>query len=347
MQKLTIISLFFILSGCFSGPLYESNLSFNAEEVVLKENLILISPPVSFAVLSDQSILVITESQQIIRFSPDGYQVQVIDNIGQGELEVYTPSLVRAYDDGFLIWCQDLLKMVEYNSNGQPIKAYFGFDHAIKDFEVEKNAIYTYISSLPGKPFVQVYDKISQKIAQSLGNAEKGQILTNLNACAGGMASSGSSLIFVPSHALELYQANINRIEEVKVTFLEHPAFKKIEFDADPVELINSDQMKAFGYGMENGLVTGIFSIEDKFLITGEVGEIKLTGAGLETNERKRFLMLLDSELSAEGLSFEDFDPAQSCRLYASGNDYLGRIIQKEGESEFTYVFEKLYPKKN
>lgn len=105
--------------------------------------------------------------------------------------------------------------------------------------------------------------------------------------------------------------------------------------------------MKAFGYGMANSLVTGIFSIGERFLVTGEVGEIKMTGGGLETNERKRFLILLDPDLNIEGLSFEDFNPAQSCRLYASGNDYLGRIIQKEGESEFIYVFQKLYPKEN
>lgn len=76
---------------------------------------------------------------------------------------------------------------------------------------------------------------MSQKIAQSFGNTEKGQVLTNLNACAGGMASSGSSLIFVPSYALDLYQANTNRIEEVKVTFIEHPVFKRIEFIVIPL----------------------------------------------------------------------------------------------------------------
>lgn len=342
MRKILILFIILILSNCGSKKSYDSTLTIEIEEVVLNENLVLISPPRSFSVLQDDSFVVVTENFQIVRYSADGQQIQVIENIGQGELEIYAPRLVKSFKNGFLIWCSDLLKMVEYDANGIPIDEYFGFDHAIRKFEVDEDRIYTYISSTTGKPFIQIYNKTSRSIEKLLGYSENEQVLKNLNGCAGGLATNGSSLVFSPSHALNIYQIKKPNFEKTKVTLLDENYFQNIEIYEDAVNLINTNQSKAIDLSLAKGLVTGLFYLNNQILITGEVGEFTKDHLSLNTKNRKLFMLLLDENLNKKGIFFENYDALQSCRLFASDKGQFTRILQKERDSEMEYVLQKL-----
>ncbi|MFN3800916.1 hypothetical protein [Belliella pelovolcani] len=143
MKKKYVFTLIYILLISCSKNDFESDISLEFNNFKINENLALIAQPISFSKLRDGSLVLITEKNQIIKYDNFGNQIKIIDVIGQGELELFSPSIVHNNKEGFMIWCRDLLKMVAFDSEGNPIEEFFGFNHSIKKFVVKENLIFT------------------------------------------------------------------------------------------------------------------------------------------------------------------------------------------------------------
>lgn len=334
--------LFLLLFGCNSGVESPSIKITSSEEVQLKDNLVPIAPIKSFDVLKDGSLVVITETFQIIRYAPNGDQLGFLTNLGQGGLELYSPSLVKAFNDGYVIWDESLLKMVEFNNNDQPINEYKGFNHAIRKFQVDEKYFYTYISPLPGQPFIQVFDKKNKTFVQHLGEATNSDILGNLNKCAGGLLFFGGNFIFLSSSALNIFVANKESLEIQKVVMLEVDDVKFTEFAQDAPSLINENISKAIEWSMSNSLITGVYRSDKNILVTGETGKVDLEENNIDLSNRRIFFLLLNENFDIVGKSYQKIDTNSSCVLWSDSGGMLSRITNKEGDDEYHYYFERI-----
>lgn len=332
----------FFLFGCNSDATYNSSLEFNSEEILLMENLKPISPISSFDVLNDESVIVITEGREVIRYSNKGEQIKILDNFGQAEFQMYTPSIVQAYNEGYVIWDEALLKMIEFDNYDQPIAEYNGFDHAIKDFKVDENYFYTYINPLPNKPYIQIFSKQTEVLVIEIGVATDSDIIGSLNTCGGGITIVDEDLFFVASSSLDVFQMNRDRFNDIKVALLEDKAIEFKKFEEDVVDIINNNISKAIEMSMSSSIVTGIHKIDQNILIIGETGETEFIGRDIDLSRRKVFLLLFNMDFDLKAKSFLEYDINSSCKLWVDSNESLYRIIRKEGKDDFDYYLNKI-----
>lgn len=340
MRNLLLIVLVLCMS-CAKSSDFQTTIELNIDSHQLRENLKLISEPISIATLSNQENVVITEKGQVVIFLKDGNQKVVLENKGDGELELRNPSLVFSYQDGFMIWCRDLLKMVAFDSEGNPIEEYFGFNHSIKKFIVKENLIFTYINTLVDKPFIQIYDMKEGKIIKEIGNTVNEQLISNLNSCGGGITLYNDQIVFASSNSLNLYvvEGDEYQIKEIEISDYD---FNELKISEDAENLINSSQRKAIEMSLSSAVVTGLFQVGTDLLVLGEVGEMTISGSALNSKNRKSFIWKLDKEFNIMGKYYYDLDPSISCKLISSHGDFLARIVQRQGEEEMDYYIEQL-----
>lgn len=337
-----IVILLFFISSCNARNPYISTLELERTEILLKENLKPVDPPNSIAALADDTFIIITKAGEVVHYNWKGDQINFITNFGQAENEIYSPSIVKATGNGYLVWDKDILKMVEYNLDDEAVKEYKGFDHAIRDFYVDDENIYTYINPLPGDPFIQIYNKSSRKIDKQLGSAVNEQILANLNVCSGGITTLNNSLIYVSSTSLNIVKVNPSDISDIQVRLINDESIPFKKFENDPVELINSDVSKAIQFSLSSSLVTGVHKMNDYLIIKGETGDVEVGEGSIDVSNRYDFIILLNKELDLIGKYYSKSDPNNSCKLWSEGPEGVVRILRKEGEEEFNYYIEKI-----
>lgn len=100
---------------------------------------------------------------------------------------------------------------------------YKGFDHAISDFEVDEDHIYTYINPLPDEPFIEVYTKTAGSVTYRLGKTENEQVISNLNRCSGDINVYKGDLLFIPAHKFLLHKASPDSFSSYTSNFSEDP----------------------------------------------------------------------------------------------------------------------------
>lgn len=332
------------LSGCQNSTQESfSTLEFERETLLLDVGDGLMATPISVASLANGSYVVLTESRQILLFDEKGKLVKNVDAIGQSELEVESPTIVRSSPEGFAIWCSGLLKMVVFDLEGHPLKAHFGFNRAIRKFEINQSHIIATIQNLADYPYIQVYDRNQEKVIDELGKTGSMQVVNNFNSCSGGLASIKNKIVWMPSHDLTLYSLENIQQQQVKEQSFSTDFFKQPKMPNNLNELVNTDIMKALELGLKMSIVTGIYSIGGELVITGDFGEGAFDAGELDLKNRKNFIFLLSEDMKPKGWVHSEYSFTEPCALYFSGKDYLGRVTLKEGEDDYQYWIEKLY----
>lgn len=334
----------FVLSGCKNTP--ESLLpilKLESETILLDVADELMGTPISIASLANSTYVVLTESNQILLFDEKGKLVKNIEAIGQGELEVESPTIVRSSPEGFAIWCSVLLKMVVFDLEGNPLKAHFGFTRAIRKFEINKDFITATFQNLADNPYVQVYDRNQEKIISELGSTSPMQVVNNFNGCSGGLASLNNKIVWMPSHELTLYTLENIPTQQVHEKNFQIEFFKQPKMPDNLTELVNTDVMKALELGLKMSIVTGIYTLGDELVITGDFGEGAFDAGELDLKNRKNFILLLSKDMKPKGWVPSEYSLTEPCGLYFSGKDYLGRVTLKEGADDYEYSIEKMY----
>jgi len=338
-QKLFILSLILIFS-CGEKTSETESLDITKTEIELIENLKPQTPIKSFTVLKDGSYVVISTSKDIVVYSKDGKQIKIDSNRGKGPVEIYSPNKVRPFNDGFVIWDNVLMKMVEFNQNAEPVQEILGFEYAVDDFMVDEKHIYIYKSALVGNPFIQILEKQTLKLIKEFGYTENMQLLTNMHECGGGLSIFQNLLYYIPSSRLELSKVTLNDYNETKNNLDLYKIIPFKNYDENIENLINSNKIKAIELALSSSIVTGIHLGEGKIAITGETGDSTNEGSYFNTNKRKNFIIFLDHDMNYIGTHFENFNSGTSC--WVQGQNQLARIIQKEGKEDFTYFIQTI-----
>jgi hypothetical protein len=66
----------------------------------------------------------------------DGKQTKEIAKVGPGPFDCISPSIVRVHDGKIYVWCQQQLKLLVYDTEGNGIGKYSFFNQAINNFEL-------------------------------------------------------------------------------------------------------------------------------------------------------------------------------------------------------------------
>ncbi|RZS94887.1 hypothetical protein [Cecembia calidifontis] len=339
MKRFILITLCF-LSGIFltacndRSELKDDKTNQIHEDIVFRfqENFSPIAPIVSFDFVGNERLVVITEKNQLILYDNSGKQSKIIDIHGAGQFEMMNPSIVKKFQDHFFVWCTDLLKIVQFDNEGNPVDEYLGFDHAIRDFSVSKDHIITYIPNITHQHYIQVFQKSPFKKVKEFGYVENEQVLLNFNACSGAMDIWNNMLLYAPSHSLRIHNLDLDRMVDDKIIFLEDEKFKVEKLEQDAKTIMNQDRIKALEYGLKNSILKGIYILDNFFVLLAEVGQIELNNFQPISLDREELVLVLDRNFNLVkkiNLPFEFNKPCNLIRSYDNNYNTPHLLDQK------------------
>lgn len=338
-----ITLLFFILSCKVQNDSKSKDFLYQEElKLTFQENIEPISPIKSFEILNDSTVVVITERKQVILYDSNGSQIKSIKVIGEGELEILNPAYVKKFGNHFYVWCDQLLKILKFELNGIPVEEFKGFEHAIRDFEINDNYIIQYISNILGRPFIQVYSRSPLEKIGDFGIVENEQILLNFNSCAGGMGLNGNELLYVPSNNLRIHFLDLKKLKDDKIKIFKNNKFNVSKLSEDAHLMMNNDRQKALQYSFSNSLLTGIYFLEDFFILMAEVGQMEVSGLSLENNDREELIMIFDKNYNLIMENSKKIDFNRPCFLIKPYRNALYRVIVDEGADEMIYTLNEI-----
>src|SRR5690606_32335951 len=119
----------------------------------LKENINVVGNILSFDFLDKETFVLASSNPSVFIYSTSGEQLKEINRFGRGPYEYQEPAIVRAHDDKIFVWCSQQLKLIVFDSQGNPIVEYKGFSRAIKDFLLYNDNVIFYVSGGFKGPF--------------------------------------------------------------------------------------------------------------------------------------------------------------------------------------------------
>lgn len=314
------------------------------EKVVsLKNNLEYIGLIRSISFVDTKNFVVsTTEPAMVMLYNINGNQIRRIGDKGRGPFEYSSPSIVKTYNEMIYVWCNMNTKIFVYDISGEPLIEY-DFDKAIYDFEVNDDYIFFYTTGgFKDRPIIEIYNINSEKfIEQEYGKQTNEQLLLDLHSSAGAITLSDSKLFFSLNHKPLIYKVNLNNWS--KNTYqINDPSFNVIDIDMTPEEILQ-DMIGNAEYIMGSDIITGMFWIEDNFIMIGEVGEIKLNGLDYQDlSERKQRYYVFDQNMNLEYAISAKINKHCNTAFFTTDGNHLYGLNQRDFGEKFEYELVKI-----
>lgn len=293
----------------------------------------------SFDVINDNSFVISTISPpQVIVFDKTGTQIEEIGSHGKGPYEFMRPSIVKHSQNNIYVWCQGMLKLIVFTTDGKPINQY-EFDSAIKDFEIHDNWAFLYTSGGLNESIVTVFDLTNGKyIEHAWGQASKEHQMLNMKEFTGGIALKDSFLFFSPTNFPEVSIVDLASFNLVSNKKILDPEFTMEEIPGDINDFLR-DQDKSVQYIFGSNVVTGIYVTDSIIVIRTEIGNLEMEGLYFKDASKRKYKsyvfdrnMQLISTYSEPALdSKHRIYSAHNSEIYAIGlsEDLEGYKLQK------------------
>ncbi|MHA7129955.1 6-bladed beta-propeller [Algoriphagus namhaensis] len=339
-----ILALFGLLASCEEKGFNQTD-EFEIVKVEYKsyiklnENLTVLGRPSSIAFSADGFILTDSQSQQVILYDSKGNQIKVIKEAGSGPLQFQNPSIVKYHKGKFYIWCSQLLKLISYSDQGNPIAEYKVIDRAINDFVLFDNKIIAYSKGGFTDSYIHIYNLNSKELEISTGEVSNEQILLDIFACSGGIEIKNNELIFIAPDKLEIQKLDLNKYTYLEKTIITDNEFKVKKINTSPKDLVNSNFNQVIDYINENSTVTGIHQIDGGLVVVAEVGKYEgnaQTGVTNSSNRFNRYYVLNDKYELIKVFESNKLKRENPC-LIAVRDDSLYMIFRGENDSEDNY----------
>ncbi|HAJ98696.1 MAG TPA: hypothetical protein DCM62_01590 [Bacteroidales bacterium] len=243
-------------------------------------------------------IIVSNAASQVLIFNKKGEQVRFIGNKGRGEFEFLSPDLVRVHDDRIFIWCNQLLKLIIFAHDGNPLNEIF-FQRAIKDFVVWENLMCIYTSAATGEvgPMLKIYDmNLETFVGQGFGEVtNEHQILTSHH-CAGGLALFNHYVYFSPIDRPKVYRINLKNFSKTYFQITD-PDFV-LEKVATPAHEFAPNPLVAIPYVFGSDIAEDLYAFNNYIVLMASVGDMKFEGMTLvDYSARRQVLYFLNHDL--------------------------------------------------
>tara|TARA_A100000171_G_C2136961_1_gene151069 strand:+ start:3245 stop:4339 length:1095 start_codon:yes stop_codon:yes gene_type:complete len=313
---------------------------------ILDEDNELLGQISSMAFITKSKFVVATKAGSIVTYNLMGERVGGFSNIGTGPYEYVSPGKIKIYDNRIYLWCSQLLKLIVFDLEGNPIQEYTKFSTAIKDFVVVDNKIYFYMSGGSLYSLIEVYDLNTQKSIAFHGEEDRSSEILSMLSCSGGLAINNGNIYFSPVGQLKIESIKNGSI--IMQKSLVDNEFRVTELDNVNYGKLRDDIEARVNYVNQNSYVGGIFIINNQIVIKTDVGQFVYDNVwdSKTWNISKRYekYFILDEELNLIATYKRPFSLNCKNCLYAenSENLYFLTEVEKANGDDYEYQLNKL-----
>ncbi|MBA4411651.1 MAG: 6-bladed beta-propeller [Bacteroidota bacterium] len=316
---------------------YNGNLKYNKIcQLSEKPNLLGQITSINF-IDSSHFVISTKNSSNVFIYNTNGDQIKKIAKIGKGPNELLSPTIVRVYDSKIYVWCANLLKLVVFDINGNPLNEYVNFKKGLKNFEIFKNYFCCFTGGGFKGSIISIFDMNKNVIIKEYGNATNEQRLLSILEGAGGISLTRTGLLYSAPDQLSITSINLSDwSESTKKYFDNEFVVKKI--DMDGVEFFNSKPREALEYIYKNSIVTGIFPSDNGYILKTEVGEYSVNKNIVDFSKRYDKFYFLDKNMKLISALKVAKQSENLASIYATfGNHIYNVSLYNKDNKEYYY----------
>lgn len=305
----------------------------------LQENQTMVGIISSFSMMDDGGFVIsATSSPKMIIYDKDGNQVKVVEATGSGPLEFNSCSLVKYYNGKIYLWSDQQLKLIIFDKEGNPIEEFKMFDRAVSDFMPYDDKMVVYTKGGFSDSFIHIYDLTSRSLILSMGEVGNEQKLLDIYECSGGLIVKNDVLCFLASDKLAIQRFDLQSMKSQQSLSISDTEFKVNRIKMNAVDLVNSNFTKVIEFIHENSVVTGIFSLDEGYVVISEVGEFELGSDKSVLNKSKRYnkYYYLNKSFDLLKIYKKKISSNESPCLIESKGNKLYKILQNEDGEGFS-----------
>jgi WD40 repeat protein len=305
---------------------------------ILSCNLKLIGRISSFCFV-DENNYVVTQINppQVILYDKTGTQIREIGKSGSGPFEYISPAIVRSDNKNIYVWCNMQLKLIVFDTSGNPIKEFPKFERAIKDFVIYKNYVCFYSAGGFDEPIIKIYDLNTKKfIKQAFGvQSNEHKILSTMQG-SGGLALSKNNLFFASIDELSVYKVDLDdfSISNYKIN---DPEFHVEKVNVDHHKFIGDPKSIQYIFGSD--ITTGLFCTNNYVALKVEIGKIEIKGMQADNSKRMQKNYIFDDKMNLKYAVRAKLNNGCDNFLYTSYGDFLYALKLREDN---TYELNKV-----
>jgi WD40 repeat protein len=285
-----------------------NNIKFTENRVILlQENIKILGEISSFSFIEKDKFLVASEKTgDIIIYDNNGFQIRVLNKIGNGPGEYVNPSIVKSFNKKIYVWDDRRLNLLLYDTLGTHIYTFSNVGIGVRDFITSDNDFFFYMTGGQNN-LICSYNLQTETIENVFGNSTEEHKVLSTNKKSGGMIEINKEFLIASSSELDLKLIGYDK--SLKNTFPFQDSEFKVERVSDAINLFNIDRDKAMAYLMKNSYINGLYKNGNYIILVAKVGEIIKE---IETyNFSKRFTKyyIFDQHFKYKGAYKVPFEP--------------------------------------
>ena len=216
----------------------------------------------SLCFLSDMSFVVSARNSEAISvFDLSGELLNIINRSGRGQLEYYSPGRVRTWNGRIVVWSTSLLKFIEYEPDGTPIREW-QYPSACSDFLVTEKYIVIYTNGIRDSHIIDLLNKETGEVSFVGKEAVWSHKVLNVNDAVSPFCIDGDILYYMPRNELSIWACNLETGDISRVATWTSPSFVVEDLQDD----IIPDRNKLIPFLQKNSLVVGLCKTDCAFM---------------------------------------------------------------------------------
>lgn len=223
----------------------------------------------SLCFLSDTSFVVSARNSEAISvFNLSGNLLNVIDQSGRGPLEYYSPGRVRTWNGRIVVWSAQLLKFIEYEPDGTPIREW-QYPSACSDFLVTEKYIVIYTNGIRDSHIIDLLNKETGEVSFVGKEAVWSHKVLNVNDAVSPFCIDGDILYYMPRNELSIWACNLKTGDISRAATWTSPSFVVEDLHDD----IIPNRNRLIPFLQKNSLVVGLCKTDGAFMVLTLEGE--------------------------------------------------------------------------
>lgn len=273
-----------------------------------KENLFLLGgAPADIGFINDNFLLAI--GSHLVLYNNNGMQIKEFGRYGSGPGEYIKPSKLYISSKNIYIWCEQSLKLLVYDLNGNYITEHKCIQHAIKNFIVWKDKYVCFlIYGHPENKRIDIYNIKNQKHIRTIKQDDNTDDILAIANLSGGIFAMNDTLYWCNPSSTAIYNLSLNDPKHSTInnfTFIDHD-FKINKENTPSKEKINNSPSVAFDYIRNNSRIIQAFNKNDTIILLAETGISEYQNKIIDHKKRKiKYYTLVNNSETINSFTFD------------------------------------------
>ena len=127
----------------------QSNFNIELDKIIISDSLNFISSIQDLGVIDESTLILLApDTKGVYKFDINNSIGEVISRRGRGPFEYISPNIIFMDQNTYWIWDSSLMKLIEFDLEGNGIRELYGINRAISDFYIENNTVVVYIKGI-------------------------------------------------------------------------------------------------------------------------------------------------------------------------------------------------------